>query len=315
MSVPRPTRGGSARLNASPPQPDSRRDLGRWLRPGRLTPIAPDEVVLPLPRQLSARDWLRRAALWAGLLVLLLMVMRWDLALVRLRLLLIPGEPPDTLRQTLQGLREFGQPLLMIVAAAVVYLSDRRRMLLIATLLLGQLLGAGVYHSIKYAFPRYRPETLIELRAPSPPGSPESPPAAAARAEALSSLTAHETWLSRPARKKVTGHDSFPSGHSGSAFAFAAVMAWFYPHLAAIFWTLACGCAVSRCVDLVHWPSDCVAGALIGYVVAWMALRPYAWVLPVILWRRWSNGRRAARRRAGLPEGSSAPVSSARERP
>src|SRR5690606_132206 len=90
--------------------------------------------------------------------------------------------------------------------------------------------------------------------------------------------------------------EAFPSGHSGAAFAFAAVLAWFYPHLRWLFWALAFGCAVSRYLDTVHWPSDCMAGAMLGFLAGWIALRPYLWGLPVRFLRRCRKSRLTARR-------------------
>ncbi len=73
-------------------------------------------------------------------------------------------------------------------------------------------------------------------------------------------------------RERPSGSDnrSFPSGHATSAFAVATAIAahydgWVVPTIA---YTLASGVAASRVNDHVHWPSDVVAGALIGRAVA-----------------------------------------------
>jgi hypothetical protein len=69
----------------------------------------------------------------------------------------------------------------------------------------------------------------------------------------------------------LNGHfQSFPSGHATNAFAFATAVAghydgWIVP---TIVYTIATGVAVSRVNDHVHFPSDVVAGALIGHTVA-----------------------------------------------
>ena len=63
---------------------------------------------------------------------------------------------------------------------------------------------------------------------------------------------------------------SFPSGHATNAFAFATAIAahydgWVVP---TIVYTLASGVAVSRVNDRAHFPSDVLAGALIGRGIA-----------------------------------------------
>lgn len=70
-----------------------------------------------------------------------------------------------------------------------------------------------------------------------------------------------------------SSHDSFPSGHATLAFAAAAALdretasRW----VPAIGYPLAGLVAWSRLHDRRHWPSDVVAGAAIGFGVAWKA--------------------------------------------
>ena len=76
-------------------------------------------------------------------------------------------------------------------------------------------------------------------------------------------------------------YQSFPSGHSTTAFALAAVLGfvsprWFYPAL-----LLAAGIALSRVTEGVHYPSDIIAGAIVGllgaYAVRWLFAR-HGWM-------------------------------------
>lgn len=72
-------------------------------------------------------------------------------------------------------------------------------------------------------------------------------------------------------RQRPNGSDnlSFPSGHATNAFAAASALAAHYDNwiVPTIVYSLASGVAASRVNDHVHWPSDVIAGALIGRAV------------------------------------------------
>jgi undecaprenyl-diphosphatase len=74
---------------------------------------------------------------------------------------------------------------------------------------------------------------------------------------------------------------SLPSGHATDAFAIAAAIGALWPRTRLIMWTYALVIAVSRVVLTAHFPSDVIAGAVVGTAGAlivrdWFAARGLA---------------------------------------
>lgn len=65
---------------------------------------------------------------------------------------------------------------------------------------------------------------------------------------------------------------SFPSGHAAMAVAGAVAGARMMPVAAWVLWPLALLVAISRVYVGVHWPTDVVAGAVLGFLCAWFVL-------------------------------------------
>src|SRR5690242_15165173 len=65
----------------------------------------------------------------------------------------------------------------------------------------------------------------------------------------------------------VVHSSSFPAGHAATAFAGATLLAFLAPRLAPAFVALAALIAWSRVYDGVHYPSDVLAGAVLGALV------------------------------------------------
>ena len=73
------------------------------------------------------------------------------------------------------------------------------------------------------------------------------------------------------------GQQSFPSAHTASAFGFAAALAWAWPKQQRVFYSLAALVGLQRVVMGAHFPSDVLAGAALGYLVASLYINN-AWV-------------------------------------
>ncbi len=68
---------------------------------------------------------------------------------------------------------------------------------------------------------------------------------------------------------------SFPSGHTTSAFAAATCLAAFYPPARGVLYVIAGATGVDRVVEHQHFLSDVVAGGLLGHLLAlWLLARP-----------------------------------------
>jgi len=72
---------------------------------------------------------------------------------------------------------------------------------------------------------------------------------------------------------KGGGVDSFPSGHTATAFAYARVLADQYPHQKDLWYGLAAGVGWSRMGVRAHFVQDVVAGAALGYWIGGASLR------------------------------------------
>jgi undecaprenyl-diphosphatase len=62
---------------------------------------------------------------------------------------------------------------------------------------------------------------------------------------------------------------SFPSGHAVFFFALAIAVYRYHKSWGVVFFAGATAMAVARVIGGVHWPSDIVAGAIIGGVIGW----------------------------------------------
>lgn len=82
---------------------------------------------------------------------------------------------------------------------------------------------------------------------------------------------------------------SFPSGHASAAFVGACILAYYFRKMAIPAYLLAICIAVSRPFLLVHYPTDVIAGAIIGLISAGLAFFLYRTVLKNVFYRLLRN--------------------------
>lgn len=84
---------------------------------------------------------------------------------------------------------------------------------------------------------------------------------------AVTGLIKYSTGVQRPGNKNR--YESFPSGHTATAFATATSLTYSYGAKAALVaYPLAAMVGLSRMSDDMHWASDVVAGAFVGFIMA-----------------------------------------------
>jgi undecaprenyl-diphosphatase len=70
---------------------------------------------------------------------------------------------------------------------------------------------------------------------------------------------------------------SFPSGHAATCVAGALLLASTWPQARVGIWTVAAVVAAARVYMGVHYPTDALAGALVGWAVGWFVLGRTVW--------------------------------------
>ena len=76
----------------------------------------------------------------------------------------------------------------------------------------------------------------------------------------------------------VVHSSSFPAGHAATAFAGATLLSYIAPRAAPGFLLLAAAIGYSRVYVGVHYPSDVLAGALVGAVIGFIGIGIWRWL-------------------------------------
>ena len=71
---------------------------------------------------------------------------------------------------------------------------------------------------------------------------------------------------------------SFPSSHATNSFAAAVLLTHYFPNWKGVAYTLAFLSGFSRIYLGVHYPSDVLGGALLGWLCAWSVIQAYRFV-------------------------------------
>ena len=153
----------------------------------------------------------------------------------------IESKLPGDLRAFFQGIGFFGHGTGCFVAVLLIWSLDRKNKIAIP-LVIGSTLVAGAITTVTKILV-HRPRPFVDQ-----------------------SATADGVTLSEAVFHNFL--QSFPSGHTATAFALAVALSSLYKPGKTVFLLLATLVAIQRIISQNHFPSDVIAGALVGVVSA-----------------------------------------------
>jgi undecaprenyl-diphosphatase len=138
------------------------------------------------------------------------------------------------LDQVLPWLTHLGSYIAVIVFILVIWILTKQRKIVLRLLLLYGI-QSGVLHGLKYLIHRQRPLFFLKMASKFSQGPGE---------------------ILNP---------SFPSGHTVYAFMMATLLSFWFPRYRIIFYIAAGFIGWTRIYLDLHYPTDVIAGALLGY--------------------------------------------------
>ncbi|MEM1167051.1 MAG: phosphatase PAP2 family protein [Planctomycetota bacterium] len=184
-------------------------------------------------------------------------------ASLRLRVFL-----PGDVQLTLRTLQQFGDVGTMAIAILLILFLDRDRVRRTLDWVCAAGVGLLIFNGIKVATGRLRPigEVLEVMDG----------------ADFMNAALHFFAWDSAQASFDSRGF-AFPSTHTTHAFIAAVFLTAMYPKLRPLVFGWAGLVGVCRVLFGAHWPSDVVAGAVLGYVWARLVVDGY-WGVRLVDW-------------------------------
>ncbi|MEX0777255.1 MAG: phosphatase PAP2 family protein [Phycisphaeraceae bacterium] len=166
------------------------------------------------------------------------------------------------IKRLMETVQQFGDIVSIILVSTVIWLLDppnRRRLL---DLVLATVLAAIVYNALKMGIGRPRPV----LGDPYGFTWPWMTHAVAVATDAAADLPQYHAWhIGAPNISRLW---AMPSSHTAAAMVMAVFLTYVYPRLKALMVTLVVLVGLCRVMLGAHYPTDVVAGAIVGYLVA-----------------------------------------------
>jgi membrane-associated phospholipid phosphatase len=215
------------------------------------------EALTTPPMGFGGKSWFGWAVLTVVAVVLLLphdaRILEW----INSEAMRLPGD----FRRELSALQQFGQGTSIVLLALVVWIMDPTRRVRLFDFALG--MGVALLTALagKMLIGRPRPKFDDPERFLGPFGVYPLMP----RKGDGQPILAHAWDITKGISSDLW---SMPSSHTTSAAAFACFVAVMYPKLRWIVLVLACLVGYGRLLFDAHYPTDVLAGGMIGWVVA-----------------------------------------------